>query len=91
MAIPEASLALFLHALDSVATVRRLVAFYVDEHNGVLPHSAFAGQTPDEMYLGTGAAIPAEVAARGDAARRARLQANRSVNCETCPTVPATM
>jgi len=23
---------LFLHALDGVATVRRLVAFYVDEH-----------------------------------------------------------
>ena len=32
---------LFLHPLDSVATVRRLVAFYVDEHNRVLPHSAF--------------------------------------------------
>ena len=30
-------------------TVRRLVAFYVNEHNGVLPHSAFRGQTPDEM------------------------------------------
>ena len=40
-------------ALDSVATVRRLVAFYVDAHNRVLPHSAFRGQTPDEMYFGT--------------------------------------
>ena len=45
---------LFLHPLDSVATIRRLVAFYVDEHNHVLPHSAFRGQTPDEMYFGTG-------------------------------------
>ena len=42
---------LFLHPLDTVATVRRLVAFYVDEHNRVLPHSAFRGQTPDEMYF----------------------------------------
>ena len=42
---------LFLHSLDSVATVRRLVAFYVEEHNRVLPHSAFRGQTPDEMYF----------------------------------------
>jgi len=42
---------LFLHPLDSVTTVRRLVAFYVDEHNRVLPHSAFRGQTPDEMYF----------------------------------------
>jgi len=48
---------LFLHSLDSVTTVRRLVAFYVDEHNRVLPHSAFRGQTPDEMYFGTGDAI----------------------------------
>ena len=32
---------LFLHSLDSVATVRRLVEFYVQEHNRVLPHSAF--------------------------------------------------
>jgi putative transposase len=45
---------LFLHSLDSVATVRRLVAFYVEEPNRVLPHSAFRGQTPDEMYFGTG-------------------------------------
>ena len=48
---------LFLHALDSVATVRRLVGFYVDEHNRVLPHAAFRGQTPDEIYLGAGNAI----------------------------------
>jgi putative transposase len=75
---------LFLHALDSVATVRRLVAFYVDEHNRVLPHSAFRGQTPDEMYLGTGEAIPAELTARAAVARRARLQANRSASCPTC-------
>jgi putative transposase len=42
---------LFLHSLDSVTTVRRLVDFYVQEHNRVLPHSAFRGQTPDEMYF----------------------------------------
>ena len=39
---------LFLNPLDSVTTVRRLVEFYVHEHNGVLPHSAFRGQTPDK-------------------------------------------
>jgi hypothetical protein len=53
---------LFLHSLDSVATVRRLVAFYVEEHNRVLPHSAFHGQTPpDEMYFGTGDAVPVDL------------------------------
>ena len=55
---------LFLHHLDSVATVRRLVGFYVHEHNAVLPHSAFCGQTPDEMYFGTGDAVPADLATR---------------------------
>ena len=61
---------LFLHSLDSVTTVRRLVAFYVDEHNRVLPPSAFRGQTPDEMYLGTGDAVPADLTSRAAAARR---------------------
>jgi hypothetical protein len=49
---------LFLRSQDSVTTVRRLVAFYVDEHNRVLPHSAFRGQTPDEMYIGTPEGVP---------------------------------
>ena len=51
---------LFLHAFDSISTVRRLVAFYVDEHNRV-PHSAFRGQTPGEMYFGTGETMPADL------------------------------
>jgi len=41
---------LFLNTLDSVKKVRRLVKFYVAEHNQRLPHSAFRGQTPDEMW-----------------------------------------
>jgi putative transposase len=80
---------LFLHSLDSVTTVRRLVAFYVDEHNRVLPHSAFRGQTPDEVYFGTGDAVPADLKSRATSARRTRLEANRSASCETCPSVDA--
>jgi putative transposase len=80
---------LFLHSLDSIATVRRLVAFYVDEHNRVLPHSAFRGQTPDEMYFGTGDTMPAGLASRAAAARRARIEVNRSTSCATCPSVDA--
>jgi hypothetical protein len=76
---------LFLHSLDRVSTVRRLVAFYVDQHNGVLPHSAFQGQTPDEMYFGTGDAVPADLQSRAAAARRTRVEANRSATCEICP------
>jgi len=80
---------LFLHSLDSITTVRRLVAFYVDEHNRVLPHSAFRGQTPDEIYFGTGDAVPADLASRAAAARQARVDANRSAACERCPSAEA--
>ena len=80
---------LFLHSLDSVTTVRRLVAFYVEEHNTVLRHSAFRGQTPDEMYLGKGDTVPADLTARAAAARQARIEANRSAACGRCPATDA--
>jgi hypothetical protein len=66
-----------------------LVEFYVQEHNRVLPHSAFRGQTPDEMYFGTGDAIPADLMTRAAAARRARVEANRSAACGMCPSAEA--
>jgi len=65
--------------------VLRLVAFYVEQHNSVLPHSAFQGQTPDEMYFGTGDAVPKDLLSRAAAARRTRVEANRSALCEICP------
>jgi putative transposase len=80
---------LFLHSLDGIATVRRLVAFNVDQHNRVLPHPAFRGQTPDEMYFGTGDAVAADLTARATAARPARVEANRSASCAACPSVEA--
>ena len=80
---------LFLNSLDSVTTVRRLVEFYVHEHNRALPHSAFRGQTPDEMYFGTGDAVPADLTSRAAAARQRRVDANRSASCETCPSLDA--
>ena len=75
---------LYLNTLDSVASIRKLVGFYVSDHNTKLPHSAFKGQTPDEMYLGTGTAIPEALAAKRKAARQARRDANRPVSCRTC-------
>jgi len=64
---------LFLHALDSATKVRSLVAFYVTEHNSRLPHSAFRGQTPDEMFFGTGESVPDALVTARAAARRTRL------------------
>ncbi len=75
---------LFLHSLDSVAKVRQLVEFYVEEHNERLPHSAFRGQTPDEMYFGHGDAVPDELDAGKREARQGRLDVNRALSCLIC-------
>ena len=67
-----------------MATVEKLVAFYVQEHNSRLPHSALSGQTPDEMYFSKGGSIPAELAAARQNARQARVEANRKRTCGAC-------
>ena len=76
---------LFLNQLDSVSALERLVRYYVEEYNHNLPHSAFNGQTPDEMYFGRGDGVPDELAAARARARQARLEANRHLSCESCP------
>lgn len=75
---------LYMNTLDSVSTIRKLVAFYVDQHNSHLPHSAFQGQTPDEMFFGTGEDIPKQLHALRTAARQSRLETNRAQTCQTC-------
>ena len=75
---------LFLHTLATVDQIRKLVAFYVEEHNERLPHSAFRGQTPDEMYFGGGDGVPGELEAARAAARQKRLEINRALACQVC-------
>jgi hypothetical protein len=75
---------LYLNTLDTVGAVKNLVAFYVREHNTRLPHSAFRGQTPDEMYFGTGDHIPDELEVAKSNARQDRMALNRSLSCSTC-------
>ncbi len=72
-------------------TVERLVAFYVQEHNMQLPHSAFRGQTPDEMYFGTGKQVPAELEAACRRARQARAETNRKQTCRVCERMTASV
>ena len=45
-------------------------------------HSAFQGQTPDEMYFGTGEKVPEELEALRAEARADRLAKNRAVACD---------
>ncbi len=70
--------------LDTVSRLEKLVSFYVDEHTTRLPHSAFRGQTPDEMYFGTGTHIPEELNAARKVARQSRMEVNRAKSCPTC-------
>ena len=75
---------LYLHSLDSLAALKRLVTFYVEQHNSVMPHSAFAGQTPDEIYFGRAADVSDDLAAARLQARRARMEVNRKASCAVC-------
>ena len=78
---------LYLNELDTVAAVRRLVAFYVEQSNGVIPHSAFRGETPDEMYFSTGQAVATALAEQRARAREQRLDSNRALSCDDCDLV----
>jgi putative transposase len=75
---------IYLHSLDTAAALRRLVEFYVTAHNELMPHSAFEGQTPDEMYFGTGGEVAINLAIARQTARDERIKANRAARCGVC-------
>jgi transposase InsO family protein len=75
---------IYLHTLDTFTALGRLIEFYVTAHNEVMPHSAFEGQTPNEMYFGTGDAVAAELATARKTAREERMKANRAAACGVC-------
>ena len=77
---------LYLNNLTDFATLRRHIDFYVREHNTVVPHAAFRGQTPDEMYFGRGEEVVERLAEGRRKAREFRVQANRQRSCDSCPT-----
>ena len=75
---------LYLHSLDSLAGLRRLIEFYVEAPNEVVPHSAFQGQTPNEMFFGTGDEVGEEFANARKIARVKRMEENRAASCSVC-------
>jgi len=66
------------------AALRRLVDFYVTAHNEVMPHSAFQGQTPDEVFFGIGDEVAKKLAYACETAREERMRANRTAQCGVC-------
>ena len=75
---------LYLNVLDTEAAVRRLVAFYVQQYNELMPHSALGFRTPDEVYFGKAEDVPRKLSVARRAAREARLTTNRTTTCEAC-------
>jgi putative transposase len=77
---------LFLQALCSIDVLTNHVDYYCGQHNKVIPHSAFRGATPEEVYLGewrgiVERAIPIEM----EAARKMRIEFNRGLErCSIC-------
>jgi transposase InsO family protein len=75
---------LYLHSLDSFTQLEQLIDFYVKEHNTQMPHHAFGGQTPDEVYFDQADGIRDRLATARHQARRARMEANRGESCRVC-------
>jgi len=49
-----------------------------------MPHAAFNGQRPDEIYFGNGDAVVINLAAARVGARQERMKANRAAACGVC-------
>lgn len=50
----------------------------------VMPHRAFDGRTPDEVYFGVAANLASELAERRRLAREERMASNRTMTCAAC-------
>jgi putative transposase len=68
---------LYLHSLDSFTRLEQLIGFYVEEHTTQMPHRAFVGQTPDEVYFDQADRVRDRLTAARRQAHRARMEANR--------------
>jgi putative transposase len=69
---------------DSVPKVHRLVAFYVERYDAVVPHATSKGQMPDDMHFETGDGRPDRIAEARAPARAKRLEVNRARRCAVC-------
>ena len=52
--------------------------------NQVMPRSAYQGQTPNEMFFGTGNFFEAELKQARETARQSRIDVNRKRTCAAC-------
>jgi hypothetical protein len=60
------------------------MAFYVQQHNQVMPHWAFNGLTPDEVYFGKTDGVVESLAVGRVVGRAERLKTNQAAACPSC-------
>ena len=70
---------LFINSLESIERLRTLAVFYIEQHNTQMPHPAFDGQTPEEMYFGTAADLGETGSSAGRGTRRSSCRQPRAV------------
>jgi putative transposase len=75
---------LFLNSLGSLAGVEQLVAFYIHQHNSVMPQWTLGGRTPDEVFRGEAVDLPERLRLAHRGAVQARIAANRRLSCDSC-------
>jgi transposase InsO family protein len=75
---------LFLNTLETTAAVRRLVAFYIAEHNQKIPRAVLAGRTPDEVYYGREEDLLERLREQRKTAQQVRSAANQAARCDRC-------
>ena len=59
-------------------------AFYVEQHNSVIPLHVLKGRTPDEVFKGEAVDLPERLREAHRDAIRDRVAANRRLSCVTC-------
>ena len=78
---------LFMRSLTSFAAVEQAVHDYLTDHNNVIPHNAFKGAIPIEVYSGTWTTeSQLQLTQACATAKNARVNLNRSLGCGLCPT-----
>ncbi len=78
---------LFQRDLANAEALGRHASFYIREHNEVMPHSAFKGATPEEVYLGGWAGLVGDsIRQETEAAKDRRIAYHRGLAaCRPCP------
>lgn len=76
---------LYNYPLNTFADVKRLVDFYLEQHNRVMPHSAFNGATPYQQFIGSWTeAKERELKQRLTTAKVKRREYRQSLSCDNC-------